>query len=240
MTKLFQPIALLVLALFSSSFLTSCENEKPQSPVINHWISQSQEDLFLHVKADNTIVSNVLGKEFYGVYTLEGDSFLSINIPIQNEELMIDSMSTYFNEIGAPSLSYFSEGELVATRELGVTQSAMENKRFEILELGSDKLVLEDENSVLYSFIVKMEKASMQSTFSFMSILRGLLGMAFLLLVAFIFSTDRKNIDWRLVGIGLGLQIVLALLVLKVPFVKSIFDVISKGFVTVLNFTKEG
>ncbi len=105
MTKLFQPIALLVLALFSSSFLTSCENEKPQSPVINHWISQSQEDLFLHVKADNTIVSNVLGKEFYGVYTLEGDSFLSINIPIQNEELMIDSMSTYFNEIGAPSLS---------------------------------------------------------------------------------------------------------------------------------------
>lgn len=240
MTRLFQPIALLVLALFSSSFLTSCENEKPQSPVINHWISQSQEDLFLHVKTDNTIVSNVLGKEFYGVYTLEGDSFLSINIPIQNEELMIDSMSTYFNEIGAPSLSYFSEGELVATRELGVTQSAMENQRFEILELGSDKLVLEDENNVLYSFIVKMEKASMQSTFSIMSILRGLLGMAFLLLVAFIFSTDRKNIDWRLVGIGLGLQIVLALLVLKVPFVKSIFDVISKGFVTVLNFTKEG
>ncbi len=72
------------------------------------------------------------------------------------------------------------------------------------------------------------------------SILRGCLGIVFLLAVAYAFSTSRKSINWRLVGIGISLQFVLALLVLKVPFVKSIFDVISKGFVTVLNFTKEG
>lgn len=72
------------------------------------------------------------------------------------------------------------------------------------------------------------------------SILRGILGIAFLLAIAYAFSTSRKDINWRLVTIGMALQFILALLVLKVPFVKTIFDVISKGFVTVLNFTREG
>ncbi|MCB0510535.1 MAG: NupC/NupG family nucleoside CNT transporter [Bacteroidetes bacterium] len=73
-----------------------------------------------------------------------------------------------------------------------------------------------------------------------MSILRGLIGIAALLAFAYLLSSDRKRINWRLVGIGMSLQLVLALLVLKVPFVKSIFDLISKGFVSVLNFTKDG
>lgn len=240
MTRTLSRITFLILVLSAAFFTSSCENEKPQNPVINHWINESQESLYLHIKPDNTVISNVFGNEFYGIYTLEGDSFLSINIPIQNEELIIDSMSTYFNEIGAPSISYYSEGELIATRELGLIQSTMENKRFEIFEISSEQLVLVGENNEQLSFIVKPEEAPVKAAFSFMAIIRGLMGMAFLLLVAFLFSTDRKNIDWRLVGIGVGLQLVLALLVLKVPFVKSVFDVISKGFVTVLNFTKEG
>ena len=50
-----------------------------------------------------------------------------------------------------------------------------------------------------------------QTPFSILTLFRGLLGMAVLIFVGFIFSGDRKNIPWRTVGIGLLIQIMLAL-----------------------------
>ena len=72
------------------------------------------------------------------------------------------------------------------------------------------------------------------------SILRGLLGIGFLILVSFLFSSSRKNINWRLVVTGLAMQIVFALLVLKVPFVRSIFNNIGIFFNEIINFTNSG
>lgn len=71
-------------------------------------------------------------------------------------------------------------------------------------------------------------------------ILRGLLGIAALLGVCWLLSSDRKSINWRLVASGLGLQIVLAILILKVPFVKDAFKFISDGFVSFLGFSEAG
>lgn len=70
--------------------------------------------------------------------------------------------------------------------------------------------------------------------------LRGIFGIFVLLLICFLLSANRKNINWRLVISGIGIQLVLALLVLKVDFVKNGFDAVSSGFVTLLNFTKAG
>ena len=75
---------------------------------------------------------------------------------------------------------------------------------------------------------------------SLKSVGRGILGMSFLLLVCFLLSSNRRKIDWRLVGTGLALQLVFALLVLKVPFVASVFDWISDKVVTFLNFSEKG
>lgn len=72
------------------------------------------------------------------------------------------------------------------------------------------------------------------------SIYRGLIGMVFLLLVCFLLSSNRGKINWQLVATGLALQIVFALLVLKVPFVASVFDWISDKVVTFLNFSEKG
>lgn len=71
-------------------------------------------------------------------------------------------------------------------------------------------------------------------------ILRGLLGMVVLIGISFLLSNDRKNIDWKLVGAGLLMQIVLALAILKVPFVYQVFDFIADAFVKLLSFTDEG
>ena len=53
---------------------------------------------------------------------------------------------------------------------------------------------------------------------SFDSLLRGLLGVLTLLVAAWLMSSDRKRIDWKLVGGGLFLEIVIVLAVLFVPF----------------------
>jgi CNT family concentrative nucleoside transporter len=72
------------------------------------------------------------------------------------------------------------------------------------------------------------------------SIPRGILGMAVLILIAFLFSADRKAISWRVVGIGLGIQLFLAFGILKIAFVRTIFEFVGKIFVVILDFTRIG
>jgi len=72
------------------------------------------------------------------------------------------------------------------------------------------------------------------------AVIRGLFGLAVLILLLWIFSTNRKAIDWRLVGIGLLTQFVLALSILKFSTVAFIFEQLGKGFVVILDFTKAG
>ncbi|HET6603550.1 MAG TPA: nucleoside transporter C-terminal domain-containing protein [Xanthomonadaceae bacterium] len=68
----------------------------------------------------------------------------------------------------------------------------------------------------------------------------GFLGLAVLLGIAVIFSSDRRAIDWKLVGIGLGLQILFAMFVLLTPWGAAVFGALSKGFVALLSFTQQG
>jgi CNT family concentrative nucleoside transporter len=76
--------------------------------------------------------------------------------------------------------------------------------------------------------------------FSFNSLWRGALGMISLVFIAFLFSSNRKAINWRIVGIGLAFQLLIAVGVLKVEFIKTIFEFIGGIFVQVLEFTRAG
>lgn len=73
-----------------------------------------------------------------------------------------------------------------------------------------------------------------------MDILRGLLGIAFLIGMGYLFSSNRKAIDWKLVGTGIVIQIILGLLILRVPFINGIFDYLASFFRNVLNYTEAG
>lgn len=83
-----------------------------------------------------------------------------------------------------------------------------------------------------------MDESSL--SLSFESLLRGMLGMAVLTGILFLLSNNRKAIPWKLVGAGLLFQIVFAILILKVPFVRSAFEYMSEFFLIVLQFTREG
>ena len=106
------------------------------------------------------------------------------------------------------------------------------------------ELILVTKNELqLYSdgslYIYSKETIS-SSGFSFISIIRGAIGILFFLFLGWVFSIDRKNINWALVGKGVGLQLFIAIMVLKFPIVEAIFDGISYGFVKLIGFTDYG
>ncbi len=72
------------------------------------------------------------------------------------------------------------------------------------------------------------------------NVLFGVLGLAVLLGLAWVFSAARWQVNWRLVATGVGLQLAFALLVLVVPQGRAVFDALGYGFVLILGFTREG
>lgn len=76
--------------------------------------------------------------------------------------------------------------------------------------------------------------------FTFQSFWRGAIGMISLLLIAILFSANRRAIPWRTVGIGLAFQLLIAIGVLRVDFIKNGFEAVGQVFVNVLDYTRSG
>ena len=76
--------------------------------------------------------------------------------------------------------------------------------------------------------------------FSLESIFRGIIGMISLVFIAYLFSSNKKAINWKTTFLGLTSQLILAVLILRVEFVQSIFEFFGKIFVKTLDFTMEG
>ncbi len=81
---------------------------------------------------------------------------------------------------------------------------------------------------------------SVNKGFSLVALLRGLIGMLFLIFISWLFSTNRKAISWRVVITGLTIQILLAVGVLEVHFIQVFFEICGKVFVKIVDFTLEG
>ena len=79
-----------------------------------------------------------------------------------------------------------------------------------------------------------------------MDILRGILGITFIILIAFLFSEHKKKVNWKLIVSGISLQFILAFLIINplnihfLEFFNWIFNLLGKGFVYILDFSKEG
>ena len=63
-----------------------------------------------------------------------------------------------------------------------------------------------------------------------MHILIGIIGIIFFLALAFLFSSDRKNIRWKYVGILLAIQLIFAFILLKTTMGIKVIGGISIGF----------
>lgn len=85
-----------------------------------------------------------------------------------------------------------------------------------------------------------LSSAEKGNGFKLVTLFRGLLGMLVLIFIAFLLSSNRKAISWKVVGIGLSIQVLLAIGVLKVPFIMAFFEFIGKIFIVILDFTRVG
>jgi len=84
----------------------------------------------------------------------------------------------------------------------------------------------------------------------FFSLIRGILGLALLIGIAWLFSASRKDINWKLVGIAITMQVVFGFFIIKgsllgtyfapLEWPKMAFEGISAGFVKLLSFTTDG
>ena len=84
----------------------------------------------------------------------------------------------------------------------------------------------------------------------FMTILRGLIGVGFIVGVAFLFSNNKKKVNWRLVGMAFLIQLIFAVLIIHAETLRSWFfplgwikdgiDGIGAGVVALLNYTMVG
>ena len=74
----------------------------------------------------------------------------------------------------------------------------------------------------------------------FETILFGILGLVILLSIAWLFSNSKKDINWRIVGTGIGLQLVFAIFVILTPWGSIVFDAIGSFFVKIISFTFDG
>jgi len=118
----------------------------------------------------------------------------------------------------------------------------------------SDSLLTITENDIAYNFHKKnsvsttnqvevdttQESIVPSQGFSFSSLWRGLLGMAVLIFLAYLFSSNKRRINWKTVGLGISFQLLIAFGVLKVPFIQVTFEFVGKIFVKVLDFTRAG
>ncbi len=73
-----------------------------------------------------------------------------------------------------------------------------------------------------------------------MSNLTGLLGVTVFIAVAFLFSTARSRVNWRLVASGIALQFTLAFLLLRFPPVVALFEFLARAVTKIISFSDAG
>ncbi|MFT4800645.1 MAG: CNT family concentrative nucleoside transporter [Flavobacteriaceae bacterium] len=189
--------------------------------------------------------------QFSSIENANGESITTINS--ENDFLTLND-GNFSYEIEAKE-NLKASGDYMFQNKLLVfyyNQPTDTIRRYKITEHTDSTLVL-TENGSHYKFrpsIDNKEQTVIQTSdnpgvipsqgLSFTSIWRGALGMISLLFIAFLFSSNRRAINWKTVGIGLAFQLVIAIGVLKISFVQSAFEAIGKIFVSILDFTRAG
>ena len=178
-------------------------------------------------------------------------SKIKINVPVdqKNNFLFLDENGNYQSSINGN----FTRGLWLQNQKLILLEQKVPftgQKDYQIVTLASDHLLLK-KGYHEYKFISNKHSSFITSNksaeelipnqgFSMSSMWKGILGMLSLLVIAFLFSSNRKAIKWKTVGIGLVLQLVIAIGVLKITFIQIIFERIGKIFIKILDYTTSG
>lgn len=234
--------------------MITCKNHV----TVTHTKQHQMKQLFLALTAIllsfNALIAQDISKkwEFESVTNQIGDTTLSVDpdtdiLNLKNGEF---NFSLKDNDTINASGDYMLQNNLLV---FFYNQPSDIIKRYKITTLTDTTLIFTAKNRT-YSFTAPkiIEDAAIISTplvedgiipsqgFSFNSLWRGVLGMISLIFIAFLFSNNRRAVNWKTVGIGLAFQLIIAIGVLKVPFIQSAFEGVGGLFISILDFTRAG
>ncbi len=192
----------------------------------------------LHLMADHLMEAQFPGDQRLrtGRWALAGDS-LMLEFELLDQDVAVDS-AAYVVKQGNPAIVLFSDGKEIARQNNTGFESARTQTVFALSkDPQGTGWILKGKD---HSWMIAGQGELIPDSFSWVNILRGVLGMLAMVAILFLFSSNRRKISWRLVGIGISLQLVFAVLVLKVPFVRGGFTMVSRGFVNLLHFAEAG
>jgi CNT family concentrative nucleoside transporter len=164
---------------------------------------------------------------------LKDSIFLSF---VEPNSYTVDSISVDNIADDNANIDFYENDQIVATNQSGKMAPAIRADLIALQTLNDDQLSFNINGKTHNYSRIHVEERSL----SFWSILRGALGITALIVITFLFSSNRKRIDWALVAKGTALQIVIAILVLKVPFVEGGFHWVSQKFVGLISYTDAG
>ena len=186
---------------------------------------------------EKTFTLKSKGRTNKGKYLFDKkDSSLQLVFDLDTYVTGVDSIA-YEVINNQPVIRYFRKNkEVTRITESGLVSERI-IKKFKVETCDQTNLSFKDQTK---KYSAGYEIAIKETNMSFYSLFRGMIGISFLVLVLFILSNNKKAVSWRLVVGGILFQILFAILILKVPFVASMFEIISGFFVEVLAYTKEG
>ena len=158
----------------------------------------------------------------------------------KDDILLINNDNTFEYQISSKDLYAKGSWQLIEDKLIFNYILPNDTTREYIIKVSNNSLIL-IENNVKYIFSKNIPIVDIENEQSLTNkIFRGILGLLSLIFLAFIFSKNKRNINWSLVTKGLLIQLFIALMILKVPIVQNVFEWISAIFVTVLQFSKQG
>jgi concentrative nucleoside transporter, CNT family len=236
---MFKKISLLTLLFFSIILLNAQEIVKDSIGKDTTNITSKKLELnnFWQL-SENYTYENYPSSDKVEVAVNKGKSFL-----------LFENNGTYKSLINGQ----YSEGLWLKNQKLILLEQKTPfagQRDYEIVTHESNNILLRKGNAT-YKFISKDHPqfiTQQQSKdvlipnagFSINSLWRGILGMVSLLFIAFLFSSNRKKINWKTVMVGIIAQLLIAIGVLKVPFIQSGFEGVGKIFVNILDYTRSG
>lgn len=233
-------IWLKIFSVILIALLASCTKSN-ENPLIGKWLLQKSDtdtvSSFITFQTDNgnpIFTDNSLTKTTISGSWIKSNDSIHLSF-IESRKYQVDSV-VLKSEGANVEATYYEHQKAIAHGNNGKIEAFQKNELVLIKQLEDRTLELSHRGK---SYVYLKEIKEVQSI-SFMSIFRGIVGIMFLILLTFVFSGNKKKIDWALVGKGLALQIIIALLVLKVPFIEGAFNVVSQKFVQLISYTDEG
>lgn len=223
--------------------LAGCGEEKKDNSIVGTWVEMDvsppdptlKKFVFSNSNASRDFYAyNWLADTLTGNWSKSNDT-LTINF-VQPKVSIVDSIVIEDQYTGETASSFYANQELISHQHNGVMEPVSLEKTILIKVLNDEQLAFTVEGESFAFDRIKVEEKSI----SLMSIFRGIIGVMSLLVITFLFSGNKKRIDWGLVIKGTLLQLVIAVLVLKVPFIEQGFNWVSANFVQLISYTDDG